>query len=271
MILLTATERNSNLLTPIPHESGRIAVLKPQQRKPLNCGIFMRKNSVPHHYAGLGKALFGEAGSLGQYCNLIQSGTMIAVMLSGLKTLPTEAVMPKYIHAQNPLNKSISEIQNQLIEISNASDLTERNANFMLVLAKFLQSLGKPIEQLTIAEYVQVIEHCTDTFNAGTEPSIEKVSVSPTKAKSLHRQHEIIGHALTIFCLNPNETNRAGLKSDAVELIRMLDDLPTTPPKTSRFNILTKSKQVIAKRIPYEQAIQYQDVSLKFAGMEYSS
>lgn len=178
--------------------------------------------------------------------------------------------MPKYIHAQNPLNKSVNEIQNQLIEISNASDLTERNANFMLMLAKFFQSLGKPIEQLTIAEYVQVIEHCTAAFNAGTEPSIKKVTVSPTKAKSLHMQHEIIGHALTIFCLTPNEINRAGVKSDAVELIRMLDDLPTTPPKTSRFNVLNSTKKLIAKRVSYDQAMQYQDCIVKFAGMEYS-
>ncbi len=40
------------------------------------------------------------------------------------------------------------------------------------------------------------------------------------------------------------------------------------PKKTSRFNILDKSKQVIAERVTFDQARQYQNCIVKFSGME---
>lgn len=173
-------------------------------------------------------------------------------------------------HAQKPLNKSVSEIQSQLIEFSNALDLTECNASFMQVLAEFLQPLGKPLEQLTIAELAQIIEHCRSAFNAGIKPRVEHVNISPTKAKSLKKQHEIIGYSLSSLCIEQNEINRACLKVDVLELDRMLDDLPNPPPKTSRFNVLNSAKKLIVKRIPFDQAKQYEDCIVKLADMEYS-
>jgi len=49
-----------------------------------------------------------------------------------------------------------------------------------------------------------------------------------------------------------------------------LNDLPTTKSK-SRFNVLSKSKQLIAERIPFDQARQYQGCIVKFSGMEVSA
>lgn len=38
--------------------------------------------------------------------------------------------------------------------------------------------------------------------------------------------------------------------------------------KTSRFNVLTRTRKLVAERVPFNQAIQYQDCIVKFAGME---
>lgn len=81
----------------------RIAVLKPQRRKPLLCGFFTREISV-HHYVGLGETLERVASSLGWYCNLAQSNATIAVAALGFKTLPTESVMSQHNHTPKPSN-----------------------------------------------------------------------------------------------------------------------------------------------------------------------
>ena len=94
------------------------------------------------------------------------------------------------------------------------------------------------------------------------------ISVSETKQQSLKKQHEIIGYALDIFCTEPSERNRSALKHDALELVRMLDDLSNDlPRKTSRFNVLNEAKQLIAERVTFDQAKQYQGCIVKFAGM----
>jgi len=201
-MLFTTTSLNGNLYLSLPHAANRIGVLNPQRRKPLNCGIFMRKISVAHHYVELGKALERVTGSLGQYANLIQLDSIIGVMSSGLKIHPTEAVMPK-LNAQEPINAL-------------------------------------------------------------------NLSVSEVKKQSLQKQAEIIGHALNIFCLDPNTTSKDSLKKDALELVRMLDDLPILK-KQSRFNIFASdTKKVIADNLSYSQAMQYRDPKkhvIKFAYM----
>lgn len=170
-------------------------------------------------------------------------------------------------HAQSATRTEI-----QLIDLSQIiGSIAGRNAMFTSGLSRYINDLGKPLPELTVSELAELTDQYCEAFNYGIEPSIKKVTVSPTKAKSLQKQHESIGHALSIFCLEHNEINRACLKSDALELVRMLDDLPVIPHKTSRFNVLSKSKRLIAKHVTYEQAMQYQNVSLKFAGMEYSS
>jgi len=97
------------------------------------------------------------------------------------------------------------------------------------------------------------------------------ISVSDTKAQSLHKQVEIISHALNIFCLESSNNNQEALKRDALELVRMLDEIKSTQRKTSRFNVLDKSRQMIAERVTFDQAKQYQDCIVKFAGMEVAA
>jgi len=101
--MLTIAPPYTNLYSPLPHGAGQDCSLENKRRKPLNCGIFLRKTSVLHHYVGLGKALERVAG-------FVCSGT--ATLLSfqrhdcshvvGFKTLQTEAVMPKQFNAQIP-------------------------------------------------------------------------------------------------------------------------------------------------------------------------
>ncbi len=104
----TLTEKfwKAILLSSLPHEVIGIGVPKPQRRMPLNCGIFMRKISV-HRYVDLGKTVERLTSSLGWYANLIQVDSIIGVMWSGLKTYPTEAIMPNYAQAPSKSKKLI--------------------------------------------------------------------------------------------------------------------------------------------------------------------
>lgn len=172
-------------------------------------------------------------------------------------------------HNPNPLNQSVGELENQLINISDIiGSLSGSNASLTISLARFINKLGKPLDEITLFELVLIFEQCNEAFNAGIEPEIKPVAVSPTKIKTLKIQHDIIGHALNIFELYTNQVNRESVKAAALELVRMLDELPNEPTSRSRFNVLTKAKHLIAKRIPFEQAMQYQNCIVKFAGME---
>jgi len=171
-------------------------------------------------------------------------------------------------HTQK-LTLSVSDIQNQLLEISNTLDVTECNAQFTNKLAEFVQEhIHKPLDQLTIAELIDIVTLCRKAFNEGTEPEIESLTISPTKHHSLKKQHEIIGHALGILSLSNTQESRLAAAQDTIELVRMLQDLPKDLNKTSRFNVINKARQLIAERIPFEQAIQYQNCIVKFACME---
>lgn len=95
------------------------------------------------------------------------------------------------------------------------------------------------------------------------------LSVSEIKKQSLQKQLEIISHALTIFCLDSSKINKDLLKNPALELVRLLDEIEhDNQRKTSRFNVLAKgSKNLIAERVTFNQATQYPDSVIKFAGM----
>jgi len=58
-------------------------------------------------------------------------------------------------------------------------------------------------------------------------------SVSTTKQNSLYKQVDMIGYSLNSFCLNSDTNTLATLKNDALELVRMLDDLPTQKAKAA--------------------------------------
>jgi len=167
------------------------------------------------------------------------------------------------------LTLSVSDIQSQLLDIASNLDITECNTQFTNKLAEFVQEhINKPLEQLTVAELIDIITHCKASFNKGTEPAIESLTVSPIKHHSLKKQHENIGHALSIFSLYATQDNRLAAAQDAIELVRMLQDLPQDLHKTSRFNVINKARQLIAERVPFEQAKQYPNCIMKFTGME---
>jgi len=94
--------------------------------------------------------------------------------------------------------------------------------------------------------------------------------VSETKQKSLLAQVSIIRSAINIHGITQTQENFNTLKSDALELVRMLDEIEqNNQHKTSIFNVLAKgTRRVIAERVGFNQAIQYPNAVVKFAGME---
>ncbi len=95
------------------------------------------------------------------------------------------------------------------------------------------------------------------------------IHVSHIKQQSLQKQVEIISSSLDSFCCDAHTKARAILKADALELVRMLDELEqNTPRKTSLFNVLAKdTRQLIAKQVSFNQAKQYPDAIVKFSCM----
>jgi len=94
-------------------------------------------------------------------------------------------------------------------------------------------------------------------------------SVSETKQKSLLAQVSIIRSDINLHGLTQTQENFNTLKSDALELVRMLDEIEqNNKRKTSLFNVLAKgTRRVIAERVGFNQAIQYPNAIVKFAGM----
>jgi len=95
-------------------------------------------------------------------------------------------------------------------------------------------------------------------------------SVSETKLKSLLAQVSIIRSAINIHGITQTQKNFNTLKADAAELVRMLDEIEqNNQRKTSIFNVLVKgTRRVIAELVGFNQAIQYPNAIVKFAGME---
>jgi len=112
-------------------------------------------------------------------------------------------------------------------------------------------------------------------LNKGHKPMLNHtqkpltISVSTTKQNSLYKQADMIGYSLNSFCLNSDTNTLATLKADALELVRMLDELEqNTPRKTSLFNVLAKdTRQLIAEKVSFKQAKQYPDAIVKFSCM----
>jgi len=96
--------------------------------------------------------------------------------------------------------------------------------------------------------------------------------VSETKQKSLLAQVSIIRSAINIHGITQTQENFNTLKVDALELVRMLEEIEqNNKRKTSLFNVLAKgTRRVIADRVTFDKAMQYQDhenLIIKFAGM----
>ena len=100
------------------------------------------------------------------------------------------------------------------------------------------------------------------------------LSVSEIKQQSLLKQVEIISHAVNIFYLDSTTTNKGALKADALELVRMLEEIEhDSQQKTSRFNVLNKAKQLIAEQVPFESAMSIRNglngqCLVKYSGQE---
>ncbi len=119
-----------------------------------------------------------------------QPGTSTALGLvtsgGGLTTTIKEAIMPNN-HTTNPSNQnkqsffssqesksrfisnseSIEQLKNQLIDISiKIGAVAEKNSQFTHGLARRFLKLDKSLSQLTIAEFIEQINHATKSYNA---------------------------------------------------------------------------------------------------------
>lgn len=174
-------------------------------------------------------------------------------------------------NTQNPLTNSVSDscTELQLISLCLAiGSIADSNGMFTAGLTNYISYLGKSLSELTLSELAALAAEYREAFNYGTEPLTEMPCVRTTKHQSLKTQHEIIHHSLTIFSLDASQANQDLVKADTVKLLRMIDDLPDTPESKSRFNVLNKAKQVIAKCVPFNQARQYKNCIIKFSCME---
>lgn len=112
-------------------------------------------------------------------------------------------------HTQNPPSQSVSDLENQLIDLSIlVGSIAEGNSMFTKGLADYIDYLGKPLAELTLSELVELTEEYREAFNHGTVPVKERISDSGTKQKSLRKQHEVIGTALAIFEVSNTQENR---------------------------------------------------------------
>ena len=176
-------------------------------------------------------------------------------------------------HTQNPPSTSVSDIstESQLVDLSLIiGSIAESNSMFTEGLARHIDLIGKPLSDMTLCELAQLANEYRDCFNDGTEPEIERIPVSPIKHESLKKQHDIIGHSLAIFGFSNTQETRLTAAQDTIELVRMLQDLSNDLSRISRFNVyvLDKAKKLIAERVSFDQALQYENCVIKFACME---
>jgi len=141
-------------------------------------------------------------------------------------------------------------------------------------ISTLLQSVTHSVERIVTALY----------SNLGHKPMLKNSPkqnpltnpVSETKHKSLLAQVSIIRSAINIHGITQTQENFNTLKADALELVRMLEEIEqNNKRKTSLFNVLAKgTRRVIADRVTFDKALEYQEHNntvIKFAGMGVSA
>ncbi len=165
----------------------------------------------------------------------------------------------------------LQKLEHRVIDLSSIiGSIADSNSHFTDGLVRFIEKIGKPLPELTVTELVTIIQEYREAYNAGAAPAVKKISVSPIKHQSLKKQHEIIGHSLAIFENISTQNNRLTAAQDTIELVRMLQDITNDLSRNSRFNVyvLNKAKKLIAERVSFDQALQYENCVIKFACME---
>ena len=88
-------------------------------------------------------------------------------------------------------------------------------------------------------------------------------------------QAAILATTTELYNNKPSDESLAWLKADCLELVTLIEKVAKNPLQ-SRFNVINRSKQVIAKSIPFAKAKRIQDkltdpCYIKFSGMELVS
>jgi len=112
-------------------------------------------------------------------------------------------------------------------------------------------------------------KHTTKPFNLAN-------GSDPAHQADVLIQVAILDATLNLFNKTQSNELLTGLKADCMQLVTLIEN-STPPPKpkklTSRFNVVTLSRQVIAKNITFKKAEQLKkhyktDCLIKFVGME---
>jgi len=92
-------------------------------------------------------------------------------------------------------------------------------------------------------------------------------------------QIALLDTTLSLFNKTRSSEILIGLKSDCIELVKLIEQNTKQPKKVtsprlkSRFNIINKSRHTLAENIPFDKAVEFKKQSntacfIKFAGME---
>lgn len=112
----------------------------------------------------------------------------------------------------------------------------------------------------------------TNTLNKTVSETESKLIELSQVIGSIADSNTLLTHGLAEYIHYLDKSLSTLTFPELVEIIneyREAFNYPKTPhKKTSRFNVLSKSKQLIAKSVPYSQAKQYQDCIVKFDRME---
>jgi len=114
-------------------------------------------------------------------------------------------------------------------------------------------------------------KHTTKPFNLAN-------GSDPAHQADVLIQVAILDATLNLFNKTQSNELLTGLKADCMQLVKLIENStpkPKSKPKklTSRFNVVTLSRQVIAKNITFKKAEQLKkhykaDCLIKFIGME---
>ena len=211
--MLTAIKSNSNLPMPLthsavgrenPNNSGLKAAFNAVFYCPpkTNTGLVRVQNVMTGCYRRLSSLPVPEFGILTLFQSVAHS---VRRVNDGLQSNSGVSHMTSF-NTQKPHNNSVSDTENQLIELSQIiGSVADTSHSFSYGVAEYIHYLDKSLSTLTLPELVEIINEYREAFN-----------------------------------------------------------YPKTPPKKSLFNVIDKSKKLIAKRVPYEQARQYPDALIKF-------
>ena len=194
MILkLTSTTRSANLLVQSERTANGLGnSYRKGEKSPLLTVVFLclskNLNVALIHTKPFMVGVLGSTRACWSLFPVYQPSTSTAQSLvtfgGGLITTEKELVMSQHNYTQNqtktnPLNNSVSNTEQQLIEFSQIiGTIQESNAVFTHGLATYIDRLDKSVGDLTLSEIVALISEYKDSFNRESKKPKSKPKTS---------------------------------------------------------------------------------------------